>query len=633
MKYLLVILILACCAGRPVCAQQIFSYLYSYENAPLYGLADSAGNTLSAGMYNDVSPERNGAIRVSAGMRGTNDYSNARYGFLHSDGRLLCPVIYSKANNFSEGMALVGKTSGSTGFLGVTQKLGFIDKQGKEVIPCAYTNAEDFSEGLAAVSTGEKQWMYINKTGKVVIPGPFDRAMSFAEGLAAVYVPYTAHGVSSFKVGYVDQTGKLVIPPQYSYGRPFVNGRAIVQVRVTEPSYKSYAAIIDRQGKQLTQGEYIDIVTTGAGHTLVKLKGSAGLNQETDEWGVLDAAFKLLPERYTTPPYNLKGLMAYQDKASGLFGYKDVTGAIKIPPAYKVAQAFNEGLAPVVPANNTLFGFINLNNQLVIPPQFNYVGIFQNGLAIVSKPGANGKRFQGVIDKTGKVVVPFDDRDIIAYRPGKAHFRKSYIDYFDYGNGKTSLAADITTLAQTREAIAYIAKNNVQAANEKLVPLEAKNYGYANYWLGYLLLQAPAPFKNPARGAALMKNAAAWGVPQALHAMGYIYHTGVAGTRDYNLSLEWYRKAGAKGLADAYVQSGQIQEQGLAGTKDIPSAIKDYTQAAELFNAAGMYYLGLIYFNGNGVTVDKNKGRRWLQQAADLGLKEAKDFLVKTAKL
>ncbi|MGE9313604.1 hypothetical protein ACLOAU_18275 [Niabella sp. CJ426] len=46
-----------------------------------------------------------------------------------------------------------------------------------------------------------------------------------------------------------------------------------------------------------------------------------------------------------------------------------------------------------------------------------------------------------------------------------------------------------------------------------------------------------------------------------------------------------------------------------------------------------MYYLGMIYFEGIGVTADKTKGRNWLQQSAHLGLKEAKDFLDKTAKM
>ena len=44
-------------------------------------------------------------------------------------------------------------------------KCGFIDKTGKVVIPLQYDGATDFSDGLAAVQKGRKQYLINLKVG------------------------------------------------------------------------------------------------------------------------------------------------------------------------------------------------------------------------------------------------------------------------------------------------------------------------------------------------------------------------------------------------------------------------------------------------------------------------------------
>lgn len=55
------------------------------------------------------------------------------------------------------------------------------------------------------------------------------------------------------------------------------------------------------------------------------------------------------------------------------------------------------------------FGFKTQKNQIVIAPVYKNVGLFVNGKAIVSKQ-INGKRLTGVIDNTGREVVPIKYR-------------------------------------------------------------------------------------------------------------------------------------------------------------------------------------------------------------------------------
>lgn len=67
-------------------------------------------------------------------------------------------------------------------------KYGFMNKQGKTVIKRRFTYAEDFSEGLAVVGVANARLGFIDTKGTFVIPPVFDGATSFANKLAAVKI-------------------------------------------------------------------------------------------------------------------------------------------------------------------------------------------------------------------------------------------------------------------------------------------------------------------------------------------------------------------------------------------------------------------------------------------------------------
>jgi len=168
---------------------------------------------------------------------------NYKYGYIDKTGKMVLPLQYSGADNFSEGLARVE----------IGGKSGYIDKTSKIVIPLIYDAGSEFSEGLAAVYDSGHHYGYIDKTGKMVIPPQYDKAEHFAEGVASVEIggewgyidkigkkaiapQYHANwpeGLDAHfkagKWGYINETGRMIIPPLYAAAHKFSEGLADVK--------------------------------------------------------------------------------------------------------------------------------------------------------------------------------------------------------------------------------------------------------------------------------------------------------------------------------------------------------------------------------------------------------------------
>src|SRR5688572_1195390 len=70
---------------------------------------------------------------------------------------------------------------------------------------------------------------------------------------------------------------------------------------------------------------------------------------------------------------------------NGLYGYIDSTGKVVIPPKYKSAGEFSEGLAPV--RENGYYGYIDESGKYVLHPQYDYAQTFINGFAKINING------------------------------------------------------------------------------------------------------------------------------------------------------------------------------------------------------------------------------------------------------
>ncbi len=163
---------------------------------------------------------------------------------------------------------------------------------------------------------------------------------------------------SSRRWGFIDAAGALVIPPEYLAVKPFQDGVAEVK---TEAGWVH----IDRSGKRVPPPPSVPASASPGGPPIVPLK-----------------------------------------RIGELYGYVTADGAQAIPPRFIAAGEFRDGVAIVMPPTrlNDRHAAIDHDGNIVVPPD--YERLDHSGV-----PGLlHGKRDgrQGVIDVSGRVVVPFE---------------------------------------------------------------------------------------------------------------------------------------------------------------------------------------------------------------------------------
>jgi hypothetical protein len=185
-----------------------------------------------------------------------------KYGVVNTDGIVTVPIKYDQmGGSFEDGLLLVKNQyeRQSSQFTIKYNKCGFVNKMGEEVIPMIYSEAQPFCEGLAMVHKNLK-YGYINKNGEMVLPEKFISAESFSEGLALVKLE------SGGKYGFINSKGALVIPTKYEYAGSFSEGLAFV-------IHKNKYGYINKSGEIVIPLKYQDAGSFHGGEATVKLKG------------------------------------------------------------------------------------------------------------------------------------------------------------------------------------------------------------------------------------------------------------------------------------------------------------------------------------------------------------------------
>lgn len=251
-----------------------FDFIYPFNNGVSivkrnnkYGLVSIDGSLISPPIYDSISNVSEGYALIMV---------DGKHGIIDLAGRLIIPPKYQNLSNVNDGLILFAYEEDLYKNLTVNEeiKYGYLNLKNEVVIEPQYTPAEDFSEGLAAVGkflgldedyNSIIKYGYIDPTGKTKIDFQFEYAESFKNGVALVTKNEKKYFIdlqgnrsnieanqaddnvflikfiqkhetsSGFEgiietFGFKNKSGKIVIPPIYTDAHDFENGLALVSV-------------------------------------------------------------------------------------------------------------------------------------------------------------------------------------------------------------------------------------------------------------------------------------------------------------------------------------------------------------------------------------------------------------------
>lgn len=320
--------------------------------------------------------------------------------------RTIISPQYQDARAFSEDLAAV-KQNGLW---------GYIDRNGKTVIPFAYDVACSFSEGKAIVAKSQKS--KYNEDDRVLSWGMVDRENHYTP-LQAEYT----YGFDQFETYYY---GEELESGSYSYIH-YYNGVVLLREG-------AYPRAFDADGKELLAGTTVSpqFAPTEGSMTVRYAEGSGYVKAAT---------------------------------IAGGGGEKLLDGQ-----TFDAARPFNQGLAMVAdysPEGPLHWRVIDTAGKTVIPGPFlnfyvtDYYGEFRvfgdGGLASVQN--IDGK--WGAIDKTGKVVIPFEYDALHPFVEGLAAFQKDgKAGYLDC-DGNIIIRPEYNDASDFRDGIAVVMEDTV----------------------------------------------------------------------------------------------------------------------------------------------------------------------------
>ena len=122
------------------------------------------------------------------------------------------------------------------------------------------------------------------------------------------------------------------------------------------------------------------------------------------------------------------------------------------------------------------------------------------------------------------------------------------------------------------------------------------------------------------------RKAAELGHSGGQNALGYCYYYGLGVERDYEKAVEWYRKSAEQGNEKAQYNMGVCCSSGNGVIKDLVKAAEWYRKSAEQGYMSAQFNLGMRYALGDGVETDEAEAERWLRLAAEQGHPDARHY-------
>ena len=359
-----------------------FSYGLSWvKKAGKWGCIDITGKVINPFEAIDIADVSDRFIRVS--IEGKDSWKTSLY-----DKKKKAYVIKSTDgmdDRFYEAFIRVYKGG----------KMGFMDESGKLIVPCVYTYAEEFSNGLAVVQDIKLNHGYVDKKGKLVVPCTYQAAYGFSDEVAWVSIKYDASkNIGTYRL--IDKTGKKVLPNDVMYSgvSKFNQGTAVVDTwSAKDQKFKS--GLIDKKGKVVLPLIY-DKITDFEGNNELGLR----IIEVDNKKGYIDKNGNIIlkPTYYSISYFSDKTIVGSstdeQYSESNWNFYDAATGKLlQTLTMYGQWTNFSEGVVSV--EINWKIYLLDSTGQHVLPidnPEsgFDWISEFSDGIAPAAQNGKWG---------------------------------------------------------------------------------------------------------------------------------------------------------------------------------------------------------------------------------------------------
>ncbi|MFA6208161.1 MAG: WG repeat-containing protein [Candidatus Obscuribacterales bacterium] len=358
--------------------------------AGLWGLIDTHGNWLVKPTYDYVNAlDKEYNLAAKGGKRG----------FVDRNLKVLVALKFDELYDISEGMAAFGEKG----------KLGFIDQNGNVIVTAKYTSAAPFREGVARVQNADG-WGFIDKRGKTVINHQYKDANSFSEGAAVVSTFNDADGPF-----FINHDGSKLFNEKYGFAESFKNGKARVHALNRGKFYRGY---IDKLGNFTASDKNEEY------ETAYMKKPSEGLfiieeEKKEPDYSFLSTSNYIVKDTKGRVCFKLAKIFRISDFHDGVVVFsrpvlawkKSATQAAKEEEQEKQEQTRERNKYIANPYGGPMalrralskppqWGYKDATGKIVIPPKFRFAKPFSDGLAVVEEV-----LLAGYIDKTGKYAI------------------------------------------------------------------------------------------------------------------------------------------------------------------------------------------------------------------------------------
>lgn len=189
------------------------------EKKGKYNLLHKSGKLVSPIWYDGINYFHDGRALVKKSVKtlnGNKEEAHSKYGYIDTDGKIICELKYDYGEDFCEGKARVERD-------GV---YNFINKDGKELYNRGLVVNHGYRDGYTVIKK-DRLFHLVDKEGNIVSPLWFDTVEYRADG--RLFINGLALVKYQGKYNYLTKDGNLLFQEGFDEAHPIENGIALIK--------------------------------------------------------------------------------------------------------------------------------------------------------------------------------------------------------------------------------------------------------------------------------------------------------------------------------------------------------------------------------------------------------------------